>query len=173
MPKIVVLGAGIGGISMAYELRAKVGRQAEIIVVSDSEWFHFVPSNPWVALRWRKPEEIKVHLPERPRRSSGIGFDATGARRVLAAENALELNDGRRLSYDYLVIATGPALAFDEVPGLGPDGQQPLDLPCRPCGRCGGAVGALLRGSRPHRDRRRAGCVLLRAGLRVRADGEH
>ena len=55
--------------------------------------------------------------------------------RVLAAENAIELNDGRRLSYDYLVIATGPALAFDEVPGLGPDGQQPLDLPCRSCSR--------------------------------------
>jgi sulfide:quinone oxidoreductase len=119
MPRIIVLGAGIGGISMAYELRAKVGRRAEIMVVSDSEWFHFVPSNPWVALRWRKPEEIKIRLPETLSKF-GIGFDATGARRVLAAENVLELNDGRRLAYDYLVIATGPALAFDEIPGLGP-----------------------------------------------------
>ena len=111
MPKIVVLGAGIGGISMAYELRTAVGRAANVTVVSDSEWFHFVPSNPWVALRWRKPEDIKVHLPE-VLAKLGIGFDATGAKRVLPAENALELNDGRRLSYDYLVIATGPALAF-------------------------------------------------------------
>ena len=30
-------------------------------------------------------------------------------------------NDGRRLTYDYLVIATGPALAFDEIEGLGPE----------------------------------------------------
>jgi sulfide:quinone oxidoreductase len=119
MPRIIVLGAGIGGISMAYELRAKVGRGAEIMVVSDSEWFHFVPSNPWVALRWRKPADIKVHLPSTLAKFA-IGFDASGARRVLAAENAIELNDGRRLAYDYLVIATGPALAFDEIPGLGP-----------------------------------------------------
>lgn len=120
MPKIVVVGAGIGGISMAYELRTVVGRAADIMIVSDSEWFHFVPSNPWVALRWRKPEDIKVHLPE-VLEKLGIGFDASGAKHVHPAENAIELNDGRRISYDYLVIATGPALAFDEVPGLGPD----------------------------------------------------
>ncbi|MGD9880234.1 MAG: NAD(P)/FAD-dependent oxidoreductase [Reyranella sp.] len=123
MPRIIVLGAGIGGISMAYELREKVGRHAEILVVSDSEWFHFVPSNPWVALRWRKPEDIKIRLPDLLAKF-GIGFDATGARRVLAAEDAIELNDGRKLAYDYLVIATGPALAFDEVPGLGPQANS-------------------------------------------------
>jgi sulfide:quinone oxidoreductase len=123
MSRIVVLGAGIGGISMAYELRAKLGRSAEIVVVSDSDWFHFVPSNPWVALRWRKPEDIKVHLPGTLGKF-GIGFDGAGARRVLAADNAIELKDGRRLDYDYLVIATGPALAFDEIPGLGPDANS-------------------------------------------------
>ena len=119
MPKIVVLGAGIGGISMAYELRSALGKSTEIVVLSDTEWFHFVPSNPWVALKWRKPEDIKVHLPEVLGKFD-IGFDATGAKRVLPAESAIELKDGRRLAYDYLVIATGPALAFDEIEGLGP-----------------------------------------------------
>ena len=37
------------------------------------------------------------------------------------AENRLELNDGGSLPYDYLVIATGPELAFDEIEGLGPE----------------------------------------------------
>lgn len=123
MSRIVILGAGIGGISTAYEMRSRVGRAVEIIVVSDSEWFHFVPSNPWVALHWRKPEEIKIHLPPVLGRL-GIGFESVGARHVLPDRNAVELADGRRIEYDFLVIATGPSLAFDEVPGLGPQANS-------------------------------------------------
>lgn len=118
--KILVLGAGIGGTSAAYELKATLGGSAEITVVSDTEWFHFVPSNPWVALKWREPKDIKVHLPE-VLLKLGIGFSAAGAHRVLPAENAVELGDGTRMGYDYLVIATGPALAFDEIEGFGPE----------------------------------------------------
>lgn len=50
-----------------------------------------------------------------------IAFDATGAKRVRPGEDSVELGDGRIVPYDYLVIATGPALAFDEIEGSGPD----------------------------------------------------
>jgi sulfide:quinone oxidoreductase len=40
---------------------------------------------------------------------------------VHPAANRIELNDGETIDYDFLVIATGPKLAFEEVPGLGPD----------------------------------------------------
>jgi len=33
----------------------------------------------------------------------------------------MELLDGTTLHYDYLIIATGPELAFDEIEGLGPE----------------------------------------------------
>src|SRR3990167_8144827 len=64
---------------------------------------------------------IEVKLPP-VMKKKGIGFTAVGAKRVHPAENRLELNDGQSLAYDYLVIATGPDLAFDEIPGLGPHG---------------------------------------------------
>ena len=41
--------------------------------------------------------------------------------KVFPNENRLELADGSAIRYDYLVIATGPELAFDEIEGLGPD----------------------------------------------------
>jgi sulfide:quinone oxidoreductase len=34
-----------------------------VTVVSDSEDYWFVPSNPWVAVRWREADAIRVHLP--------------------------------------------------------------------------------------------------------------
>lgn len=121
LPKIIVLGAGLGGTIAAYEIRDAVKGKAEVMVVNDAEDYWFVPSNPWVAVRWREPDAIKVHLPP-VMAKKGIGFTAVGARRVHPGENRIELNDGTSLSYDYLVIATGPDLAFDEVEGLGPQG---------------------------------------------------
>jgi sulfide:quinone oxidoreductase len=116
---VVILGAGIGGLPMAYEMRDLARAGDRVTVVSDSPRFHFVPSNPWVAVDWRGREQIEVELePVLKRRN--IGFTAAGARRVHPAENRVALGDGSSMSYDHLVIATGPKLAFDEVPGLGP-----------------------------------------------------
>ncbi len=120
MSKIVVLGAGIGGISQVYELRKDLDKSHEIVLIGDSESFEFTPSNPWVAVGWRKRKQITVDLPDLMRKYD-IEFHSCGARRVHPAENRVELNDDTSMSYDYLVIATGPRLAFEEVPGLGPD----------------------------------------------------
>jgi sulfide:quinone oxidoreductase len=104
----------------AFALRERLKDRAEIFALSDSDTYTFVPSNPWVAVRWRKVEDIQVHLPP-VFAKQGIGFSAAGAKRLRPSENLIELKDGTSLSYDYLVIATGPHLAFDEVEGLGPD----------------------------------------------------
>jgi sulfide:quinone oxidoreductase len=121
MAKIVVMGAGIGGISQIYELRKELGRKHELVLLGDSDYFEFTPSNPWVAVGWRKGQQIKVDLPDLMEKY-GIEFSGTGVRRVHPDEHRVELNDGATIDYDYLVIATGPKLAFEEVEGLGPDG---------------------------------------------------
>jgi len=120
MAHIVILGAGLGGMPMAYEMRELARREDRVTVISNAPRFHFVPSNPWVAVNWRKRADIEIDAGEALARK-GIEFIPVGAKRVHPAENRVELDDGRSIGYDYLVIATGPKLAFDEVPGLGPE----------------------------------------------------
>jgi len=122
MARIVVLGAGIGGVPMAYEMKETVGKNHDVIVISDSPTFHFVPSNPWVPPKWRTPEELKVELAP-VFKKKGIEFIQKTATKVDAANSQVQLADGSSVPYDYLIIATGPRLAFDEVPGMGPEGH--------------------------------------------------
>jgi sulfide:quinone oxidoreductase len=122
MAHIVVLGAGLGGTIMAYELKDAVRPEDRVTIVNKGSTYSFVPSNPWVAVGWRGKEEIEVELaPVMERR--GIAFRPEGARKVMPTENRIELEDGSVIDYDYLVIATGPELAFDEIEGLGPQGH--------------------------------------------------
>jgi sulfide:quinone oxidoreductase len=120
MSHVVVLGAGLGGTIMAYELRDLLGAEHSVSVVSKGTQYSFVPSNPWVAVGWREREQVTVDLDEVMRRR-GIALYPQGAARVHPAEKRIELGDGNSLAYDYLVIATGPELAFDEIEGFGPE----------------------------------------------------
>ncbi len=121
MAHIVVLGAGLGGSIMAYELRDQIRPEDSITVITKDTKYHFVPSNPWIAVGWRQRDEITIDLAPIMAKK-GIDFKAVAAEKVHPDENRVELVDGSSVSYDYLVIATGPELAFDEIPGLGPHG---------------------------------------------------
>jgi sulfide:quinone oxidoreductase len=122
MAHVVVLGAGLGGMPAAYELRHALRKQDRVTVINRGDRFHFVPSNPWVAVNWRARTDIEFPVREHLARK-GVDFIPVGAKRVHPRENRIELEDGRSVDYDYLLIATGPKLAFDEVPGLGPEGH--------------------------------------------------
>ena len=119
MSHIVVLGAGLGGVIMAYEMKARLRRDDRLTVVNLGSTYSFVPSNPWVAVGWRQPEEISVDLASVLGQRE-IALRPEGARRIHPRDNRVELNDGSFVDYDYLIVATGPDLAFDEIPGLGP-----------------------------------------------------
>jgi len=122
MAHIVILGAGTGGMPAAYELRAALDRSHRITVVNAVDYFQFVPSNPWLAVGWRQREAITFPIAPYLQKKD-IAFVAQRVDRIDAEGNALELQDGTRLAYDYLVITTGPKLSFDEVPGAGPEGH--------------------------------------------------
>ncbi|WP_456448637.1 NAD(P)/FAD-dependent oxidoreductase [Thiolapillus sp.] len=121
MAHIVVLGAGTGGMPAVYELREKLGSEHQVTLVNEREYFQFVPSNPWLAVGWRDRASITFDIRPHVERK-GINFIAKRCDKIDTENNRLELEGGDTLDYDYLVIATGPRLAFEEVEGSGPEG---------------------------------------------------
>ena len=152
----------------------QLGKEHRVTVVNAVDYFQFVPSNPWVAVGWRKREDIDVPDPRRCSRTRASSSLPSRSRASTPKAMRLELKDGSSLDYDYLVITTGPKLAFDEVPGRRARRPHPVDLHRR-SRRAGWralpASSSTIPGPVDHR--RDAGRVVLRPGLRVRLHLRH
>jgi sulfide:quinone oxidoreductase len=118
MADVVVIGAGLGGLPTAYELRHLLPRQHRVTLISDSPKFTFIPSLPWVALDLLPLERIQQPL-EEPVLRQGIEWVEGAVTKLDPLAQYLTVGE-RRIDYDYVVIATGANLALDAVPGLGP-----------------------------------------------------
>lgn len=120
MARIVIIGASIGGLPAAYEARALLAKKHKVTVLSNVDYFHFVPSNPWVAVGWRNRRDISFALAQVLEKKS-IEFVHAAAERIEPEQNEIVTAKGD-VPYDYVIIATGPKLNFTAVPGLGPSG---------------------------------------------------
>lgn len=120
MARIVVLGGSFGGLTAALEVKRLLGKRADVTVVSEDDRFVFLPSLPWLAMGWRRPADITLGVGD-VLKPKGIAFVHEAAQRIDADASKVVTSQGRDLPYDHLVISTGPHLAFDEIPGLGPD----------------------------------------------------
>ena len=127
-PRLVVVGGGIGGLSSAYDARHILGDRVDVTVVSANPLFQFTPSNPWVAIGKRKAKDISIDLAQvLPRHK--VHFQHGLATKLDPKKQRLFLKDGETIDYDYLIIATGPRLDFDAVPGLKEHGVSVCTTP--------------------------------------------
>lgn len=137
MARVVILGAGISGHTAALHLRRLLSKQHEVVVVSPNSRWNWIPSNIWVGIGRMTPEEVTFPLAPVYRRKR-IDFrqaravairpegDDANPQPTVEIEYTLPERAGEieRLSYDYLINATGPRLNFGATPGLGPDGNS-------------------------------------------------
>ena len=121
MAHVVILGAGTGGMPAAYEMKQALGPGHRVTLISSNEYFQFVPSNPWLGVGWTQREDITFPIKPHVERK-GIQFIAQSAEKIDADARVIYLGDGSMVDYDYLLIATGPRLAFELVPGSDPHG---------------------------------------------------
>ncbi|KCZ57104.1 FAD-dependent pyridine nucleotide-disulfide oxidoreductase [Hyphomonas chukchiensis] len=103
----------------AYEIRKKVRTADQVTVINETAFFQFVPSNPWILVGWRDRKDILIDL-TKPMKKRHIGLVVGKAIKVEPEEKQVRLENGEVVAYDYLVIATGPELAFDAIEGFGP-----------------------------------------------------
>ncbi len=95
MAEVVVLGAGLSGTIMAYELVPQLRKGDNLTVIGQGPRYHFVPSNPWVAVGWRERKDIEVDLDAVMSRKN-IRYLPQGAKRVHPGENRVRAR-GRHL----------------------------------------------------------------------------
>ena len=118
--RVVVLGSSFAGLTAALELRKQLHERHEVVVLDPRDHFTFIPSLIWLPFGIRKPEDIT--FPFAPLyESKGIRFVNEAAARIDTDAHVITTGSGEILAYDRLVVATGPRLAFEKVPGLGPE----------------------------------------------------
>jgi sulfide:quinone oxidoreductase len=150
MSRVVVLGAGIAGHTAAAFARKWLGSEHTVTVVSPRPDYNWVPSNIWVGVGLMKPAQVTIPLAPVYERAE-IEFVQAAAREIHPEGDrdhptpyvVVEPAGGAtaKLSYDFLLNATGPELRFDKTEGLGPDGGHSLSV-CLP-GHAAAAASAL------------------------------
>jgi sulfide:quinone oxidoreductase len=117
--RVVILGSSFAGLTAALELRKRVGDRHEIVVLDPRPDFTFIPSLIWLPFGIRDAEDVTFPLAPLYA-SKGIRFINAAAASIDLAAHLVRTDSGEELSYDKLFIGTGPRLAFERVPGLGP-----------------------------------------------------
>jgi sulfide:quinone oxidoreductase len=118
--RALVIGGNFGGFTAALELKAELGADVEVTVVSAADRFLFNPSLIWLPFGKRRAADITFAL-HPVFDAHGIGFVHAEATAIDPAARKVSTGSGS-YDYDYLVVATGYRNNFDIAPGLGPDG---------------------------------------------------
>lgn len=119
--RVVVLGSSFAGMTAALELRKRLGDRHEVVVLDPRERFTFIPSLIWMPFGNREADDVTFPLGPLYE-GRGIEFVNERAAGVDVAGHLVRTPAGAAIEYDKLLVATGPRLAFEKVPGLGPEG---------------------------------------------------
>jgi sulfide:quinone oxidoreductase len=122
MKRLLVLGAGTAGTMVVNKLRRRLDKADwQIAVVDQTDRHFYQPGFLFVPFGVYSPDEIV-----KPRQRfipDGVDLVYGEVDRVEPDANEVLLSDGRRLPYDYLVIATGVEPRPDQTPGMLDGGQ--------------------------------------------------
>lgn len=128
-PRVLVLGGNFAGLGSAQKIREYAGDAVDITVVDRKAYLDYIPNIPLEIFEGRDPA-VTMHMDIvdvlakddiafRQAEVKGLDIDAKQVRVVPSERPG---SPEYRLDYDYLVIALGSVLAFDEIEGFAENG---------------------------------------------------
>ncbi len=117
-PKVVIIGAGFGGLYAAQTLKNKT---VDVILVDRQNFHTFTPLLYQVATCGLDPSGIAYPVRSIFRRAPNIQFLLGDVKQIDLSDRriAVETNTGlRQISYDYLIMAAGSVTNFFQLEGL-------------------------------------------------------
>jgi sulfide:quinone oxidoreductase len=114
--RILILGAGFGGLAAANELRKALGQDHRVIVIDRKKLFMMGLVKLWILEGSRRLEESQTPL---------AGLNAKGIEYLNDEVSSIDLGSSRVqardhgwIEYDYLIVALGNELVPDKIPGF-------------------------------------------------------
>ncbi|MEK9147554.1 MAG: NAD(P)/FAD-dependent oxidoreductase [Patescibacteria group bacterium] len=126
MKKIVVLGAGFGGIKCAItleKLAKKNNLPVKIILIEKNRYHTFIPALYEIASASPRVSEYALYnrsniLIKNIVKNKKIDFIKGEVSEINCKKNSIKLEDCEEISFDYLVIAIGSQTNFYDIPGI-------------------------------------------------------
>uniref|UniRef100_A0A8C2GE54 Sulfide:quinone oxidoreductase, mitochondrial n=1 Tax=Cyprinus carpio TaxID=7962 RepID=A0A8C2GE54_CYPCA len=118
--KVLVLGGGSGGITMAARMKRKVGAQ-NVAVVEPSEVHYYQPI--WTLVGAGAKSVASSGRPTASVIPSGVTWVKSKAAEFDPKNNTVHTDSGKKISYDYLIVALGLELHYEKIKGL-PEGFE-------------------------------------------------
>jgi len=114
-PHVLVVGAGFGGLSAT---RALAGLPVDVTVVDRNNYHGFWPLLYQVATAGLSADDIAHSVRSIVRDERNVQVRMAAVESIDLDARHVELDDGHRLAYDYLVLAAGTVPADFGVPGV-------------------------------------------------------
>ncbi len=114
--KVLVIGGGDGGTIFANRLMRKIPKQVEIDVIDKNDVHWYQPGFLFVAIG--EADEKDITKPRWRLYREGIRFTKAEVEHIDLDDRKVKLRGGEERSYDYLVVATGSVLNYEEIPNF-------------------------------------------------------
>lgn len=126
MSRVVIIGAGFGGLSCA---RALVNKPIDVLLLDKNNYHLFTPLLYQVASSLLDPSDIAYPVRAVFRRAKNVRFQMATVTEIDLHARLIKTNDGARIPYEYVVLATGSVTNYFGMHSLARIAHELKDIP--------------------------------------------